>query len=263
MISTPTLWGKYPSHADYVGIRVKGEESHAWHAWCTQNLYPADQSKLTHPHLNHQQFLDSEHQKNLQQIPVSFVLPPKTMSFCPKYYLIGVMVWSKDRIGRNHPLIVYQQASKSWIQQQWIKKDSLHIRKDWLFWLSRLVHECTKHMYISDNTHEEHRPEKLLSFIDLLWKHFEPGWKQSLGFPLPSPTEHVCQEILHRFRASHEKTFSLRGVPFLPWVDWPQSLMRENIDAFFWQQDDQGLYLGASHSLTDIWSIDIRQNDHV
>ena len=120
VISSPAIWGKLPGHADFVRSGVRHGESDAWRPWLAEHCETAttDVDPLVVP-------------------PASFVLPPATLACSPRHFVVGVIAPSVDRVGRRHPLLVYQMARPRWVERHFRSNAGQPL--DWFFWLARVV----------------------------------------------------------------------------------------------------------------------------
>lgn len=272
LVSPPAVWGKLPSHADYVRHRVGFREDVVWQEWLLRELgeraFNAREDTRRAPKAQGAWIqLDKPTSKpGPGQVPIAFALPSKALHHQINAHVIGVVARSEDSLGRVHPLIVYQFCSVRWLRQCFAlpASDSHEVTLGWLYWLSRLMVR-----YIHPTTQPA---MPVYQAVDELWDAFAPGWLHGLGVRrmppsaaelnqwlqtahLPDPPEQDAMQMLH-------------GVRFLPWLDWPDrvwqgtlgsasdalsaSICREPVKSY-WQHDAAGGYVGASTKLPELW----------
>ena len=264
LASAPALWGKLPSHGDYVRYRATAAQAHAWGEWVEQHwAHTAVRSRedVSAPTPSRRQRREGPSpwistqakpvQPRLQDLPVAFVMPPGAMPFAKRQYVQGVWVPSMDRSGRACPLVIYQTVSKPWLTRTTLAdtEQGRHAGRPqhWLYWLARLG------VQVQGGAHDFNR---ICQSLDALWALQRPGWR-ALGGEGPveaSSQEHLaCLLELSRL-AEHDATQGWRGVAQLPWPHWPQSLLQsEHPQAAYWQQDARGAYVNAALSLDELW----------
>lgn len=229
LITPPAIWGKLPGHADFVRSRMRHGESEGWQPWLAQ-----------------QGRLDSA--GTGAALPAAFVLPPGTLDFARHRFVIGVITPSMDKVGRQHPLLVYHLAHPRWIKAHF-DKQALQSH-DWLFWLARAVARHTGTQDTSD-------VQALERTVQRLWRLHAPDMRQLWGraaTPVESPEKrrHLVQGLLDQLTGpapSDDPAAQLRGVRFFPWADWPQRLYRARGEGTFWQQDAAGGYVNVAARL--------------
>ncbi|MDB5849622.1 MAG: type secretion system-associated protein TagF [Rhodoferax sp.] len=161
-VSPPAIWGKLPTHADYLQHGVRADEVPGWQRWLGGAMRPqpaqaaqrasapaSKRPRRTEPWLSLE---PARYKPAPSSIPVAFVLPPGTLAFAPQQHVVGVVASSCDRLGREHPIIVYQRVNERWLRHSLApaggvgesefafgaEADRLE-RQNWLFWLARLV----------------------------------------------------------------------------------------------------------------------------
>ena len=292
-VSPPAIWGKLPSHADYVTHGVRADEVVELHDWLAAQVRPlAGPRKVPatpRPSADRWLALEPErHRPSPHSIPVAFVLPPDVLAFSGPQYVLGVVANSCDRLGRRHPLIVYQRANARWLRQHFVsigddapslfESDSgpstmTGLRQPWMFWLARLVSRYARHpdaaAWINDA--DEIAPEtqppqaaraataaaapSLTDTVTALWALHAPGWSQYIGAAQRAPSAHSLQAVIDRAGSvmEHDAADDLRGVACSPWADWPDRIWSAQPAPAFWQQDSYGGHVGASQRLGELW----------
>ncbi|SCX68198.1 type VI secretion system-associated protein TagF [Variovorax sp. EL159] len=230
--SPPAIWGKLPGHADFVRSGMRHGESEAWMPWLAQQSRNAGADATV----------------RAVAIPVAFVLPPGTLEFARQRFVLGVIAPSIDKVGRHHPLVIYQQAHPRWVQAHF--RGQLQQPLDWQFWLARAVARHTRARGASDLRALEHTVRAL--------------WREQMQ---PQPTDGIprgATEVQHwRMQAAldhwageaplNDPAVQLHGVRYLPWADWPERLDGPRAESAFWQQDAQGRFIGAANKLQKLW----------
>jgi len=233
LITPPAIWGKLPAHADFVRSGMRHGESEGWQPWLAQHGGLVGASSTGAP-------------------PVAFVVPPGTLAFAPRRFVVGVITPSGDKVGRRHALIVYQLAHPRWVEHHF--RQPLAPLDDWLFWLARAVARHTGTQGAADAAALERT-------VRALWLDHAPGlsalWLSGRsGVERPPERRVQAQAMLDKLagRASaDDPATQLRGVRFLPWTDWPQRLFKPRAQSAFWQQDAKGAFVNATDRMPELW----------
>lgn len=246
-VTPPAIWGKLPGHADFVRSGVRHRESDGWAAWLAQ---------VAGRTAGHDEALDAG--QGAAALPVTFVLPPGTLAFAPRRFVVGVITPSSDRVGRQHPLLVYQLARPGWVRRQFDPKT--HTPRDWLFWLARAVARELGQAERADR-------QPLERLVGGLWALYTTAPQRlsrtasahrgETAQPQADGHAAAAQALLEELAGpppADDPAAQLRGVRHLPWADWPQRLLSTRPSPVFWQQDAEGGYVNAATSLAQIWS---------
>ena len=248
-----SIWGKLPSHGDFLRHRTSAAQARDWQDWVTRvwSQRPEGQStSRMHGKVRGEPgWVSLEPRKvatDLAEVPVAFVLQPGAMPFAPKHCVQGVMVSSEDQIGRHCPLIIFQQITPAWMRRSWAGPvpQSHH---DLLYWLSRIAART----HASDKSWDE-----LTGAVDAVWQAHAPNWKHLLGAPIPAPSSLQLDSLVRKYceHDTSDTARGLHGVHRMPWVNWPVQIVRaENPVQAFWQQDIRGGYVTASENLPTLW----------
>lgn len=272
LVSPPAIWGKLPSHADYVRHHVGYREDAIWQDWLLREL--GERAFLAQDHRRRQPRpsvpwvqLDVPPTKpGPGQVPISFALPSRGLHHGIEPHVIGVVARSADSRGRVHPLIVYQFCSERWLRQCFAppSPDGQTDRPGWLHWLSRLVVRYT------------HGPAPsampIHQAVDELWRRFAPGWLHGLGIARKGPSATDLDQWLQTARVpgppEQDAMQMLHGVRHLPWLDWPHRIWKDASEPghgsfampahreaarSYWQHDAAGGYVGAAGKLAELW----------
>jgi len=234
LITPPAIWGKLPAHSDFVRHGMRHGESEGWQPWLAQ--------------LGHAAPLDGQGEQSAV-LPTAFVLPPGTVSFAPKRFVVGVVTPSSDGVGRRHALLVYQQAHPRWVERHFLQ----HVQdpRDWLFWLARAVARHTGEVTIADI-------QSLRRTVQELWNLHAPEWTSlwANDKTRERPSSEASAQLLDRWAgppSPADLADKLHGVRHLPWSDWPQCLQRTHATGAFWQQDAKGRFVNAANRLQRMW----------
>ena len=264
LAQSPHIWGKLPSHGDYLRYRVLPDQAQGWKTWIDKvwHLRPLQQvrSGLSSPKHKQAQAkagwmqLDAPHaHPDLGVVPVAFVLPPGALSFSPKQYVQGVMIPSEDKIGRASPFIVYQQVSRNWLARTWARNNTENLvaapGQNLLYWWARIA--ARMHGTQSDFAH-------CCQAVDAVWQLHAPSWPQLMGAaPTILPSDQVQHALgPYRLRDEADCAWGLQGVQQLPWHNWPDRICAAaSPQAAFWQQDMHGAYVNAADNLLDLWGV--------
>ncbi|CAN5703253.1 hypothetical protein BH10PSE18_BH10PSE18_47730 [soil metagenome] len=235
-LAPPAIWGRLPAHADFVRSGMRHGESEGWSRWLAQqDLVAPGADARANP-------------------PTAFVLPPGTLSFAPRQFVIGVIVPSSDKAGRRHPLLVYQRASRAWLQARLGAMDSPAMA--WLTWLVRAV---MRHVPI-DGSGGDGLPA-LVQTVDALWALHAlrmEGWQGSRAVSGTAMHE-LAQQCVSLLGAdadpgmASDLSVAACGNPAQPWGDWPKHVFDSRAKPAFWQQDVHGNLLGSATRLHVLW----------
>jgi type VI secretion system protein ImpM len=268
LMSPPVVWGKLPTHGDYISHNVQANQAQQWQQWLgihapeyiastVQRQTPRESdsaSNWTH--------LDVHHVKAVvQRLPVSFILPPGQLAFSRDGYVVGVLIASHDAIGRHHPMVIYSLASKQWLAKYW--DQTSHASQDWQYWLGRWL------LHVQQLAQQQQEPQTsskldvhslLMQGVSSLWRMHEPKFLMrftdaSTNHLLPKESELALERVLKAHQLPAKLVFpipshSLKGVTHMPWIDWPERLLDKVKPApAYWQQDSNGFYVTAAERL--------------
>lgn len=243
LITPPAIWGKLPGHADFVRSGMRHGESEGWRPWLAHVCAAQGSAPPQQP-----------------AIPVAFVLPPGALAFAPRRFVLGAITPSADRVGRQHPLLVYHLAHPRWVEDHFASHPQEP--RDWLFWLARALARHAGPQGAQD-------VQRLGRTVQGLWRLHAPGWPdlrrrwrlEPGGDPhphggqpsLPDRVQSILDEL-----AGHapdtDPARLLHGVRHLPWADWPERLHHRQPESAFWQQDAAGGFVNAAERLQPLWS---------
>ncbi|WP_211462536.1 type VI secretion system-associated protein TagF [Collimonas silvisoli] len=245
LLSPPALWGKLPSRGDFIRHQLKHNQGEALQAWIAAQLRSQAESEqaLERPEVGH------------AELPWCFVLPPGSLPFAVKQYVIGVWMASSDKVGRQYPLVMMQTAAPRWIREYF----SRHAEQpcDWLFAVARALANTVRADKAQCNMAVDGQPpidhlQVLMMQIDHAWQTMRPDWRQIAGRSSMRFDARHAQAVAAASDAE-DPVRDLDGVRYLPWADWPQRLTRSAMNATpqaaFWQQDLKGRFVAATTSL--------------
>lgn len=241
--TSPAIWGKLPSHGDYVRYNVRYQCDAELKRWIQQEFIP----------------LDNQHRPAVPSsmahagLPWCFILPPGYLSFAPKDYVMGVWITSSDKLGRQYPLVMMQTASRQWIKQHFAPH--IHEPNNWLFLAARIL---AKAVYIDKNKPAVSAQDQLIDLthkIDFVWNLCKPSWR---SFGKRHYQRMSFTEINDMIGLPHPDDFihQLDGVRYLPWSDWTERLLGDIPQPLFWQQDLSGRFVAASSNMHHISFLD-------
>ncbi len=228
----PCIWGKWPSHGDYIRHNVTHEQAEYWMKWTSAYWYRKPST------------LNS---------PIAFILPPHLTAFSGDFFVHGVIVESWDKVGRDCPLVVFQKLTH-WQMSRLLSLPSAESGvvhgQDMLYWWSRLMRGVEP---------ESFDFPRLVGVLDRVWRIFEPGLLDVLGTPTKGPDVRALETLLQEVSALSDKNQdepSPKGVKYLPWADWPDRVLRDNHSGpAYWMQDVHGGYLCASDDVMKLWGV--------
>lgn len=166
-------------------------------------------------------------------LPWSFVLAPGTVRIGGAHYVVGSLGSSADKVGRRHPFVVYQVASRRWLERH------LGDPRGWLFWLARL---SARHI------HDSAPAVAFTEQLEQLWLLHRPDWRERLGFSARTPDARACRAIVES-ADGYDPSVGLDGVAHLPWNRWPRCVGDGKLRMAFWKQDAAGRYVDATEQL--------------
>ncbi|WP_318371747.1 TagF domain-containing protein [Enterobacter sp.] len=243
-VSAPAMFGRLPDQRDYVRWRVSAGEGQVWQAWLNRQTWvgsgrhivlpegqTADEERDGWMHLSPR----GEHDMPAPEhhpLPWSFVLSP---GFLPvggaNDWLTGVLTASRDSVGRPWPLVIYQRASREWLEE------GLAETQGWLYWLARLAAQHT--------SPDAARHARLTEQVDRLWAMWQPGpwwgaWLRGLR-RVPQRSRELSG------LPDDIPAVELPGVRHLPWPGWPGKVLAQapSGQGWFWQQNIEGRYVDA------------------
>jgi type VI secretion system protein ImpM len=249
-VSAPALWGKLPSSAEFLHHALPADQKQQWLSWFQQQT-------LIAPTLINKESLSGEQAFN-KYLPVSFYFPMRTLHAEQKAPITGVIAWSHDKVGREHPIIMSQSLTMAWLQ----KHNLLESRKNWLFWYSRvLLHFLSLPQRLAPNTLDVNTPinlhwPDLVSATQDLWSLFSgnAGGTHTSN-EASNRLELDCLKII--MRLSSDRGLSAcnqlqNGVAVFPLAKL-QRIDASVQDPVFWRQDASGNYTAASRNIIDLW----------
>ncbi|MET3107524.1 type VI secretion system protein ImpM [Oxalobacteraceae bacterium GrIS 2.11] len=266
LVQLPAIWGKLPNQADYIRHRCSVAEAQAWQRWASEFWLRPTMAARTRPAARpRQQWVELNApvaKPDLELVPVSFVLLPGMLDFAPDHFVQGVCVTSHDSVGRQCPLIIFQKITPCWMRRSMSSPSSNQLfrlpdflsrfggcdtKTGFLFWIARIA----ARLHAADLS-----STALAQLVDQVWTQFEPGWMQLVGRGPTAVQSDALLLVLEQYHMADQDLDTangLRGVSRLPWINWPQALLR-NKDPFpaFWQQDVDGGYVNASDNLVSL-----------
>lgn len=271
-INAPALWGKVPSHADYVSFRVASNEAHQWQQWLYS--HGAAERRVAGTRGTYCSEVLGLDEQIIRHIPVTFLIPPGQLGFSRRHYVVGVFAWSVDRLGREHPLIAYQMASPAWVRS-W-RQTTRTPESDWLFQLARLLLLSSQRLRDRAAVSGQDDWAGLQQELDRLWTRFCPKGlarllplsgqaARKVSGPVRKSVTDGLANMSHEGRrsppgersqpsAQANTVHDVAGVAVFPWNWLETSLAVSRPQAIYWQQDLAGRYVGVSKNLSQIWS---------
>ena len=249
LASPLAVWGKLPSHGDFLKHRTSAAQAQDWQDWVARVWSQREAPRpATLPHglvRGEPGWVALEPRKreaDLTEVPVAFVMQPGAMPFAPRHCVQGVMVASTDQVGRPCPLIIFQQIAPGWLRRTWVRKPA-NSHHDMLYWLARIAARA----HAADRDWHD-----LAHAVDAVWLAHAPNWRHLLGAPAPAPSGMELDALVRQY-CEHETSDTARGlhgVHRMPWVNWPTQIVRaDNPVHAFWQQDLRGGYVNVSDNL--------------
>lgn len=253
-VSSPAIWGKLPGHADYVRSNCDAETGECWRAWFRPLL---TEPRKTGAAVKKQRggpawlHLDPQEQQSDDTMPVAFVLPFDQLSFAPRAFVLGVLLMSTDSVGRISPVVIFQTCQQPWLRAMWPDSSSEEsgsnqlLRRNWLYWQLALL----TRLFAGDVT----RPISLPVLSEALatgWRVYVSSWCQVVDVTSTEYHDQTMRSWLDSLAPPLTTHGQRRGVSFLPWPDWPETVSVHHASPTFWQQDDEGGYLHAATSLS-------------
>lgn len=244
--SSPAIWGKLPDRGDYIRYRAANREVEEWRTWLDKQpwLYsPVAPAVANSTDQRHWMRLTPDFSRDNalmpHKLPWGFVLHPGVLPFSGRDWVAGVVSLSRDSIGRSYPLVIYQVVNSAWLER------NLTEPQGWLYWLAQLV-AC----HVNP---ERQRAGALSAQVDRLWTLHSPAWGSRL-FRRWAGGQTACRALVGGEGENNAR--KLRGVPALPWANWPQQLWTSPTiapEGWFWQQDLEGGFLDARYLIAGEW----------
>jgi type VI secretion system protein ImpM len=266
LASPVALWGKMPCRGDFIRRNLPFEQEEALERWVGQKrglLSPQDSpparqvtnglpwNSLESPARRPPAF-DSLAFGYPGQ-PWCFALSPRRLPGPADRYRIGVWMNSRDKVGREYPLVMIQTVARRWARQYF----ALHTECpcEWLFNAARLIAHSIHAQEDGDDRpagpaeKEDGEPDpvsRLMARLNALWSLYAPDWRHSLGkrIALPGYEARWIRELIDP-PGPDDPVRHLEGVRFLPWADWPRCLLDSSEKGYFWQQNLNGRFIGA------------------
>jgi type VI secretion system protein ImpM len=237
VISAPSIFGKLPRYGDFIRHNASLAQVDVWRSWFEQ----AGAKWLANGGAGHA-VLDGRSSRcalpvNLEEGPVLrraqpcyFVLKGSRLGFpAAGDYMIGVMVASRDRVGRRYPLVIWQSTSAHWAEQL------LSAPAHWLTDAAQLLHDHV----------QQCSRENFSACVDALWLDYRPRWHDRIGTSF-------------RRLANAQRNFgelagpSALGCKSLR-ADWPQHVYGHGSLGSFWQAGaDSVLAIDGVPAIRDI-----------
>jgi hypothetical protein len=248
------VWGKLPSHGDFLRHNTTAAQAQDWQDWVSRvwSQRPASKAEQRRQAASRAQpgWVSLSPRKavaDLADVPVAFVMQPGAMPFAPKHCVQGVVVASSDQVGRPCPLVFFQSMAPSWLRHTWGQRKAAQGHDDILYWLAR----------IAARTHAADQSwDALVRTVDALWQLHQPNWRHLMGAPLPAPTGLQRDALVRQYCAldTADAAHGLKGVQRMPWPQWPLQIVRADKPTHaYWQQDMRGGYVSASDQLPKLW----------
>jgi len=269
LVHPPSIWGKLPNQIEYVRHCCSANEAQSWQRWAKEVWLRRTRTTSSQRALKPQQHwveLQAFAAKaDMEFVPVTFVLIPGTLDFAPHHFVHGVCVASHDSIGRQCPLIIYQKISPYWMRRilnlhgqktgrlllDVASSNAIHKSKPetyFLFWITRVA----ARVHAADLSVID-----LSALVDQMWQQFQPGWMQLVRREAKTISSATLVSLLERYGLSDQTLDTangLCGVSRLPWMNWPQRLLRKDLPlSAFWQLDMDGGFVNASDNLFSLW----------
>lgn len=253
-LATPlAIWGKLPSHGDFLRHRCTAAQARDWQSWVasvwSQRPVPHAPRRPQRAVRGETGWLTLEPRKpvaDLGSVPVAFVMQPGALPFAPRHCVQGVILASEDRVGRPCPLIIFQPVTPGWLRRSWSGAARPN-PQDMLFWLARIAARA----HAADTSWEA-----LTAAVDGVWQAHAPGLRHLLDAAPPAPPRQQLDTVLRTYCAhdTADAARGLQGVRRMPWPQWPSPILRtEQPMHAFWQQDLRGGYVNAGESLPTLW----------
>lgn len=225
----PSIWGKWPSHGDYIRHNVSHEQAEFWLQWTAEHW----------------------HQRRVSpNLPIAFILPPRSTPITGKVFVQGVMAASQDKVGRACPIVIFQEVTPRDMARIWpLEAHALSDQhgKHLLFWWGRMV----AHAKASGDF------SKLIERVELTWQRDEPSFLEILGIaPQECGAVNWDQLVSELCDEAGDDAAKVKGVRRLPWIDWPARMLRQfNPRPAYWMQDSRGGYVCASDDILKLWGV--------
>ncbi|WP_077038077.1 type VI secretion system-associated protein TagF [Pelomonas sp. KK5] len=230
------LWGKLPGQADYVSRRASPSDVALLQRWVAEQWQPPTRPQPRTRQrgwlaLNH----DADRAPDLSMTPVLFV-----MGAGPGRHLRGAVVPSQDRIGRPHPLVLFQPATRRWLQRR--LPAACGSPDELLYWLARVLARWQAH---SESI------EALDRAVQALDRLQQPGFSHALLGDLPRP---IAEAAGYRLVESLGAGQLMADAMELRYIAVPSKAALPAAPAtVFWQSDASGVLLRVAGAWPELW----------
>ena len=156
MISAPSIFGKLPALGDYFRRNAPPQQVEAWRTWfdTAAAVWSGKESPVSR---QAGQCGDGR--------PTFLVLSARELGFPGNGYVAGVVMPSRDRVGRLYPLVIWQSASGYWAEQ---------LLEAPATWLSSLARVMCEHIHLRGK-------QNFAAVVDALWAWHRPYWRSRYG----------------------------------------------------------------------------------
>ncbi|WP_439891974.1 type VI secretion system-associated protein TagF [Ralstonia sp. 25C] len=247
MACQASVWGKLPAFGDFIRSRASAAQVEDWRHWF--QCHPIQEMGRRPLSLQrhgsgiapdwHRADAAASASVPAHPLPWSFVLSPGCLPFSGNRFVAGVMIDSCDKVGRRHPLVIFQVVSGRWLV------DALAQPRNALFWQARLI---ARYMPTPNGQVDVACTAVPLDVrLARLFDAARPGILAKLGLRRAVPP----QDMAALLGPEHQNDIAgaLRGTASAPWSRWPHCLTEQRNSGWFWQQDRQGHFVGC-HRIT-------------
>lgn len=260
-LSEPSLWGKLPSFGDFVHQSAQAQDMDAWQSWFAH--YPINdlskydialQGKTATRHTSTGWlYLHMPQRDGIERTqPWCFALPQGALGAAPHipidHVIVGVFANSCDKVGRLHPIVIWQAVAPH-------LSDHLAGPKNWLYWLSHLLQVHTPPF---STPQEPNKTTPLSMVLAQMWDVARDSMSNApfglLRKPLPQMelAQLLEQSIPTGTSLVGAHSESAHGVKQLPWKLWQELQLKpkkkpsdQPAHGYFWQQAHNGEYINA------------------
>ncbi len=248
MTCQASIWGKLPAFGDFIRSRTSVEQVGDWRDWFQSHPISEMGRRMLSParrgagmgQTGSRRHAVASASVPAHPLPWSFVMSPGCLPFSGNRFVAGAMIDSCDKVGRQHPFVIFQVVSGRWLVNELVQL------RNALFWQARLV---SRYMPTPNGQADATSAGVPLDVrLQRLSDAVRPRLLTRLGLRQPMPPQDMSLLLGPEHR--NDIAGALQGTSTAPWAGWPYCLTQRN-SAWFWQQDSQGRFVGCHHIKVD------------
>jgi len=243
------IWGKLPGHADYISQNAAAADTAVLQRWVAEHWRPPGAPRAASAQDRHETgWMHTAHPEAAPHddtlTPVIFVLATRGRGWSKTpHCLRGAIVPSQDRIGRPHPLIVYQRVTPRWLRRR--LPAACGSPDDLLYWVARILARWQLH-------HDE--LASLSQAVQALDALQTPRLAHVLFGDSPVPISSTGATALVE-ALGREDILPDAMEPQTPPLTRPAASLPDRSGTSFWQSDANGTLLRLAPHWNELWKL--------